>query len=270
MNTNINQGKNQTTFWESLTIQRRVIHALFMREIITRYGRHNIGFLWLFVEPMIFTLGVTALWTATKAVHGGDLPIVGFALTGYSSILLWRNVAMRCGKAIEANAALLFHRNVKIFDIVISRALLEIIGASISFIVLGIIFTALGFMDMPVDIFKLLMGWILTAWFALSLGLVIACLSEASELFDRLWHAFTYLLFPLSGAGFLVDWLPEKMQQVVLLLPMVHGTEMMRHGFYGDKVITYENPTYMITMNLIFTFIGLLWIKDIGKKVVPE
>ena len=33
----------------SLRVQRRVIGALFMREALTRYGRHNIGFLWLFV-----------------------------------------------------------------------------------------------------------------------------------------------------------------------------------------------------------------------------
>jgi ABC-type polysaccharide/polyol phosphate export permease len=42
----------------------RVIGALLMREILTRYGRHNIGFMWLFVEPMMFTLGVLALWTS--------------------------------------------------------------------------------------------------------------------------------------------------------------------------------------------------------------
>ena len=68
-----------------------MIWALLLREILTRYGRHNIGFLWLFVEPMLFTLGVAALWTA-RAVHGSDLPIVAFAITGYSSVLLWRNM----------------------------------------------------------------------------------------------------------------------------------------------------------------------------------
>lgn len=35
---------HKTSFWESLLIQKRVIGALLMREIITRYGRNNIGF----------------------------------------------------------------------------------------------------------------------------------------------------------------------------------------------------------------------------------
>ena len=86
----------------SATIQLRVIHALIMREVLTRYGRHNIGFLWLFIEPMLFTLGVTTLWTLSKASHGSSLPIVAFAVTGYSSVLLWRNTSGRslrvCGQ----------------------------------------------------------------------------------------------------------------------------------------------------------------------------
>ena len=49
------------SFRQSWTIQLRVIWALLLRESLTRYGRHNIGFLWLFVEPMLFTLGVRML-----------------------------------------------------------------------------------------------------------------------------------------------------------------------------------------------------------------
>src|SRR5687768_17132883 len=77
------------------TISRRVIGALLLRELLTRYGRNNIGFLWLFVEPMIFTLIITALWSATRTIHGSSIPIVAFAVTGYSSLLLWRNMPGR-------------------------------------------------------------------------------------------------------------------------------------------------------------------------------
>src|SRR5512139_3637515 len=105
------------TLSNSWRIQRRVLGALLMREILTRYGRHNIGFLWLFVEPMLFTTGVTTLWTLTKSVHGSSLPIVAFALTGYSSVLLWRNMPARCINAIYPNLSLMYHRNVRVIDI---------------------------------------------------------------------------------------------------------------------------------------------------------
>ena len=53
---------HKTSFWESLVIQKRVLGALLMREIITRYGRNNIGFLWLFVEPLLMTLVMVLMW----------------------------------------------------------------------------------------------------------------------------------------------------------------------------------------------------------------
>src|SRR5216684_8184356 len=101
----------------SLGIQRRVLHALLMREIITRFGRENLGVLWLVAEPMLFTLGVATLWTAAGLRHGSAIPIVAFAVTGYSSVLMWRNSANRAGSAVANNKPLLFHRNVQILDV---------------------------------------------------------------------------------------------------------------------------------------------------------
>src|ERR1700738_981730 len=134
----------QTSFRRSLKIQAAVIGALLMREVITRYGRHNIGFMWLFVEPMLFTLGITALWTMVKVTHGSNIPITEFALTGYSSVLVWRNAVNRCNLAIEPNLSLLFHRNVRVIDLFVARLLLEFAGATISFIVLTVIFISIG------------------------------------------------------------------------------------------------------------------------------
>src|ERR1700733_9420409 len=97
----------------SLRIQRRVLHALLMREIITRFGRENLGVLWLVVEPMLFTLGVASLWTVSGLQHGSGMPIVAFAVTGYSSVLMWRNAALRSAGAVVQNKTVLFHRNVQ-------------------------------------------------------------------------------------------------------------------------------------------------------------
>lgn len=41
----------QPAFVDAFAVQARVIRALVARELLTRYGRNNIGFLWVFVEP---------------------------------------------------------------------------------------------------------------------------------------------------------------------------------------------------------------------------
>src|SRR5580692_5623112 len=136
----------------SLGIQRRVLHALLMREIITRFGRENLGVLWLIGEPMLFTLGVATLWTAAGLHHGSPIPIVAFAVTGYSSVLMWRNSANRAGGAIAQNKSLLFHRNVRIIDVLLTRMAIEAGGATASFIALSTLFTFVGWMPSPDDL----------------------------------------------------------------------------------------------------------------------
>lgn len=262
-----NYRDNSSGLINCFGIQFRVIHALLMREIITRYGRHNLGFAWLFIEPMIFTLGVSALWYFTKAAHGSDLPIVPFAVIGYSTVLLWRNVANRAGGAVQANIGLLYHRNVKLLDVYIARCILEILGATISFMVLSIVFNLLDVMKTPDDFLYMALGWLLLSWFALVLGFVVGCLFEMSEIIDRLWHAFTYLMFPLSGAAFFVYWLPSGFQDVVLYVPMVHFSEMIKHGYYGDLVPTFEDLEYIIVWNISLSFIGLYLVRYISNKL---
>lgn len=254
----------------SWRIERRVIWALTLREILTRYGRHNIGFLWLFVEPMLFTLGVTALWTATKQVHGSNLPIVAFAITGYSSVLLWRNMPSRCIRALEPNLSLLYHRNVRPIDIYLSRLLLEAGGATISFVFLVLFFHFIGWLDLPEDVLKVAAAWCMIAWFGMSLALFLGALSETAETVEKLWHPAAYLLFPLSGAGFMVDALPPEAQHYVLILPMVHGVEMLREGYFGSQVIAHYDIAYMALINTVLTLLGLAQVRRVGRVVVPE
>jgi ABC-type polysaccharide/polyol phosphate export permease len=259
----------QTSLRRSWTVQRRVIGALLLREVLTRFGRHNIGFLWMFAEPMMFTLGVAALWTAFSSVHGSSLPIVAFAVTGYSSVLLWRNMPMRCIKAIEPNAALMFHRNVKIVDIYAARLLLEAAGATMSFIVLCLIFVSLGMMRAPDDLLKVVGAWLMLAWFGAALAILIGTWSETSEIVEKVWHPGSYLAFPLSGAAFIVDALPTNAQQAILWVPMVHGAEMLRDGYFGHLVRSHYDIGYMAIWCTGLTLLGLARMRNLSRNGVP-
>jgi ABC-type polysaccharide/polyol phosphate export permease len=255
---------------QSFHIQIRVIWALILREIITRYGRHNIGFLWLFVEPMLFTLGVAGLWTIAGLHHGSDLPIIAFALTGYSTVLLWRNMPNRCVGSVMPNSALMYHRNVRIIDIFLSRVALEGIGATMSFVTLSMIFIFLEWMEPPEDALKVVWAWLLTGWFGAAFAMLLGAWSEKSEIIEKLWHPAAYLLFPLSGAAYLVDALPKDFQDAVLWLPMVHGTEMVREGYFGSKIVAHYDVGYLVMCNMILTVFALALERIVSRDFVPE
>jgi len=169
--------------------------------------------------------------------------------------------------AIPPNMGLLFHRNVRVLDLFITRILLEVAGATMSFFVLSTVWISLGWMEPPTDALKVLSAWGLLAWFGGSMALIIGGGTAHSEIVERIWHPTAYLLFPLSGAGFMVDWVSPRFQEVLLWIPMVQGTEMLRDGFFGATVRTHYNAQYLALCCALLTFFGLALVREAGRRI---
>jgi len=258
------------TFIESLKIQTRVIWALFLREIITRYGRHGLGFLWLFLEPMMFSVGVTIIWSVSGMVHirGNSISMAGFALTGYSSLVLWRNMVNRLANNTSYSKGLLYHPNVRVIDLIFSRALLEFAACSLSLLLLTFVFWGLELIELPVDPLKVFVAWALYAWFVFSAGMLAAYMGESSEIFERVVHVMMYLTLPLTGVFTMVAWMPPVIQKILLLSPLVNGVEMMREGYFGMSIHAEYSVSYLIIVNLFITLLGLILIRNIRRQLI--
>ncbi len=59
-------------------IQTRVIKALMIRELSTRFGRENIGFLWMMVEPLLFPALVAIIWRLLKGPEEHGISVIAF------------------------------------------------------------------------------------------------------------------------------------------------------------------------------------------------
>lgn len=259
-----------TSFWRALAIQARVIHALMMREAITRFGRQNIGVLWLLAEPMIFTMGVAAFWYGSGMHHGSGVEIIAFAITGYSSVLMWRNTVGHSAHAIQANLPLLFHRNVRVIDTLLSRILLEIAGATGSFAVLTAVFMGGGWIRPIDDMAPVMLGWLMLAWFGLALSLAVGAATAFSHVVARVWNPASYLLFPLSGAAFMADWWTPGVREILLALPMVNCVELIREGYMAGPFRYHYDMGYVAAFNLVLTLVGLWLVREAGWRVEVE
>jgi capsular polysaccharide transport system permease protein len=238
-----------------------------MREIITRFGRHNIGFAWLFGEPMLFTSGVILLWNMMEGNSSHNIDVTSYAITSYSTVLVWRNTIGRCTTAIEPNRSLLAHRYVRPIDFFIARVILELCGVTISALALITFFVATGLIPPPVDILIMLKGWALLCWYATAMAFLIGALSEYSEMVERLWHPISYFQLPISGAFAMASWLPPKIRHIVLLFPVPNCVEVFREGYYGDAIRPYYDVPYVCTVCLILTWIGLLLVRAASRRI---
>jgi capsular polysaccharide transport system permease protein len=243
--------------FKSVVLQLRVIGALVLREMHTRYGRENIGFLWVIGEPILFCGGVAIAWTAMRPSFEHGLPMTAIVITGYVPLTMWRHCIGRGIKAFESNGALLFHRQVTPLDIITARTVLEVIGVIIAGFLVTLGAILMGFMKLPVDLAPIYIGLIYQSFFCFACALIIAALSEMSELMEKALNVISYLAIPFSGAFSMVDWVPKNFQTVLLWSPSVHNVEMIREGQFGASAHAHYDLFYDTWMTALLIMIGL-------------
>jgi capsular polysaccharide transport system permease protein len=238
-----------------------------LREMLTRFGRENLGIFWLMGEPLILTFGIIIMWSVIGMHSEGEYGPVPLALTGYTLVTLWRHIVSRSVFCFRANAGLMFHRNVHYLDTLISRALLEIGGTGLSFSVAYIPLLLFGYAPLFADPLLVIGGWLFMGWISFGAGLILAGFSEMSEIVEKFVQPLLYITLPFTGTFYMVAWLPERAQKAVVYSPLVHSMEMMRDGLSGSAVEAVWSFTYLFISCIILTGAGLLVVRKSRKYV---
>jgi capsular polysaccharide transport system permease protein len=256
--------------WQELITQFRVIGALTIREIYTRFGRESLGFAWIVAEPLVFAVPVLLTWQAIRDPHEHGLPLMPFLWSGYLPILLFRHLGGRMLFFIRANAGLLYHRRVTLFDIFVARALLEIGGNLAALILSFLLFYVLGAVDVPRNLPMFYLGYLYMIWWCLAAALIIGALCERSDWVEKIWMPYSYLYLMFSGFFYLADWLPSSLRNVALYQPYLQAYEMIRAGVFGNSIRTHGDPVYTTFALAILTLFGLWLMREGRKHVVVE
>ena len=101
--------------------------------------------------------------------HG--ISIIAFIVTGYIPITLFRHGVARSVAVFTANSALLYHRQVKIVDFILTRFLIEFIGSMMAFLFIGTVLIYFGQFPVPANIGLTISGWLLYSFFLFFIGL---------------------------------------------------------------------------------------------------
>jgi len=248
----------------------RIIWALLLRELSTRYGRDNIGFLWVIGEPLLFAGGVLILWGFARPPFEHGIPVLAFVVTGYMPIILVRHMITHGMFAVRVNQALLYHRQVTVLHLFAARTLLEFVGVTLAFVVIGAGLILYGQMEPPKALPLVYAGWFILGFISLGLALIFGALSEMFQFVERFVSVITYVLVPLSGTFYMAAWLPPGFRQAALYLPFLHCVEMIRGGFFGEFTTTYFNIPYAIAWAVGLNLVGLALVRFVRDRVEIE
>jgi capsular polysaccharide transport system permease protein len=253
--------------WQELDTQRRVVGALLMREIHTRFGRQGLGFALTLGESLIFAIPVLLIWSIVRAKYENNLPLIQLLWSGYLPLLLFRHMGSTALGFIRSNSTLLYHRRVTLLDVFVARAILEVSANIIAVLVTFLLFYILGEIDIPRDFPMFLMGYLYMIWWCVAVGLTIGALCERSILVEKIWQPISYLYMFFSGFWYLAEWLPPRLRDIALYQPSFQAYEMIRGGLFGNVIKTYGDPVYTTFVLTLLTFISL-WALREGRKYV--
>ncbi len=260
-------GARASRFAEGLRVQAQVIGALLMRELHTRYGRDNVGYLWMFLEPMTLASAVSLLHVGSKTHSGSDIQMVPFVMLGYSIFIMMRGMVGRAEGALESNMPLLYHRSVTIFDMLFARALLEGAGCFVTYLVLISFAVIFDLADPPARVLDVIIGVGLMFWFSFGFSMLICAGTHENRLAGRLVHPILYITMPLSGAFFQLSWIQPPYQTWLSYSPLMQIFEELRYGQFESASNKFVNLPYTVGCCLLLSYAGLVSIKIVRRHV---
>ena len=253
------------------SVQKRVWGAIFMREIQIRWGRRNLGFAWMFAEPLLFAFPVLVMWSYLRSPFEHGLPLMPFIWSGYLPLLMFRHVTGHAIYAVRGSAAMLYHRAVTPLDLIVGRCGLEVMGSLAATTASYLVLYMLGVLDWPYDAPLFLIGNLYMAWWSIAIALIAAAASERSDMVEHVWPPISYIYLPLSGFMYLAAWLPTSIRDLALTaMPSLQAYEIIRAGLIGNMVQTFYDMTYLTFVLAVLTLIGLWLVRGVRQHLEVE
>jgi capsular polysaccharide transport system permease protein len=251
---------NSETFdlWSAAKRQRRVLFALMLRNIRTRFFGHGLGYLIAIAWPLSHILILVAFYSFSgRAAPYGD-SVALFIATGVVPFQTFSYLARFMMLSAVRTRPLLAFPEVKVLDVLLASALLEILAASCVAIVLIVLAWFIGIDVMPRDIVQAACAFGAAILLGLGFGILNGVIALAAPLWLTGYVLVTIILWMTSGIMFVPDALPDVLREVLAYNPVLQVIEWVRSAYYegyGDLVL---DRGYAIGVGIVTVFLGLL------------
>ncbi|TXE89696.1 ABC transporter permease [Campylobacter volucris] len=241
-----------------------VIHALFFRELKTRFGiNKHLGYFWVVGEPLLILLVILFIVTAIREFHHQIMPanisIFMFLAVGIIPFFMFRSMINQIITGISSNLTLFAYKPVRPIHVFIARALLEFCIYFTIFIV--VMFIAGWFLHLdvlPKHILEVLFLFFLLLLSGFSLGICFAIAGHFVEPLKIFLTYFSIVFYWTSGVIFPTFLTPRNILDLLYYNPLLHIFELLKYNFFDDYPLMDDyNYIYPILCICVVLFIAL-------------
>lgn len=247
----------QGTTLEMLISQARILHALILREIRTRFFGHGLGFLIQIAWPLSHIGLLVILYSALGRVPPYGDSAALWSATGVVPFLAFAYMARFIMLGIGLNRSLVTFPVVKVSDILFARAIVEVLCAGAVILLVLVIFVSLGINVVPGDIPNACYALLASMLLGLGFGVFNACIATISQFWITGFALLIMVLWMGSGVLVVPDQYPLAIQEIFAVNPIFHGVAWMRSAYYPSYDVPLLNKNYILAFGAVSLCLGL-------------
>ena len=212
----------------------RIVSALLIREMSTRFGNKPGGYIWALLDPVAHVLMLTILFQAIAHVPPLGSNFTLFFATGYIAFHFYQGTMKYMSEALQANKSLLSYPNVAPIDTLIARLILQIFTMILVGFIILTVSVHYSRMRYGVDWGYVFISMVAAAALATGVSLSNTVLFLKSPLYEKVYQIAMKPAFMLAGVFYLPDALPHPFREIIGYNPVVHLVALFRKGFYPE------------------------------------
>ncbi len=248
----------------------RVIAALVLREMATRYGRSPGGYIWAFLEPLGGIIILSYAFSLLLRTPSLGTSFILFFAAAYLPLQVYSNVAGTTQHALPYSKALLRYPVVTWVDAILARFLLN--GLTSSLVTYVLLAAILAFTETRsvLDFVPLFQAVGLALLVGLGVGSFNSVIAGFFPIYQRIWQIISRPLFLASGLFYIYEELPPLAQDILWFNPLMHISGLMRTGVFTTYHPEYISKTYVVVFGLFFAFFGVLLLRRFHRDLLTR
>jgi ABC-type polysaccharide/polyol phosphate export permease len=180
-----------------------------------------------------------------------------FYYTGIIPYHLFVHTSTSMTYAITSNGSLLQLPLVGTFDVLIARAVLELVTDTLVAVILLAGFGAAGLGVLPHDL-PGVSASVCAVWlFGCGFGFVNAVITAFFKSWDKIWSQLIRILYFCSGIFYVPGMMPDWIRDILAWNPILHAVDWFRSSFFQEYDPYWLDRSYLSTAAVVTLLAGL-------------
>ncbi|MBX3490794.1 ABC transporter permease [Parvibaculum sp.] len=246
------------------------VRTIMLRETMAKFGRHELGYLWAVLEPMMHVLVLSFIFYFIRLRDTLGMNVVLFVSTGVVPLFFYLKTYGGLTNALRQNRPLLNHSLVQPMDIFFARSVLEFftqLFVFILFVSFIFVFVEKYTFGSAMSVFANMFGLWITG---IGAGLIIGSLASLADSIKNVMDGLNRLVYITSGVFFTLDRMPPQVAEYAAYNPLLHFVDGVRGNFSPLMGGSRVDIVYGYSWAVAILVLGLIADRALRRRVLDQ